>query len=1247
MRSKFILGLLFSAISLLVNAQCSIVSINIDSYTNVSHFGCDDATVTVSVNPAWQDGFSYVNSAQSSSYYQDPIIQSWYYPLANGATVGQIPSLIAGSTYFIFQDGICADTTSTINITQPPPAFTVNIDSVTNASQFGCGNGQITLTVNSNDCGTFFRISQNGGGYGGQVGSGQAVQFNNLDTGTYYFGVQEWFMWGWNYGVSDSFILVKQSITPVVHIAEPACNIQIALDSIVNVINYPVTDGSITITASTAACAGYNMELHYQGNTVDSLVGLTSGNPYTFSGLDTGNYSVTVTPYVGGCSASTGNIILPGPPCSALSLTFSSTPQLCNLAGTASVYATGGIPPYQYAWPDGQVTETAQGLLSNTYDVTVTDQNRCSSWGAVNVGGGNATVAASVSTTGATCNIANGTATAIATGGTGNYIYEWSTGALTGSLQNLSAGNYFVTVSDMNGCSATAANDVLQLTDGIQVQVNTGNSHCGYGGSAQAITSGGVGAYYYAWSNGVMNAAAITGLTPGNYTVVAGDGNGCTASAVGPVVDSALVITGLVVSSTAICTSATGTASVAVSGGTPPYIWLWSNGQNTATATHLTTGLYQLQVSDANGCTATFTVNVPDSIVSIQPHISTTPAGCAASIGSATATASGGNLPYGYQWSNGAVTSSVTGLAAATYRLTITDSHGCSVVASAIVSAGTLKDSIAIQNTTCAAADGSATAVVTGGAMPYSYSWSTGSTGTGITGQTAGSYSVTITDNLGCVITDTVQIAADNGNLSDSILVINGLCTLMQGSITVYATGGSGTYTYAWSIGQFNSTITNLAAGTYTVTITDSNGCSLISSDSVSDSITATIFLHLAAHPAICTALNGSVTAYPVGGVLPYTYLWGGSQSTASVTGQAAGIYTLTVTDANGCIATGTDTITVFQNTINAQIGGVVAPVCTDTNGVLVAMPAGGTTPYAFNWSNGIATASNRNLGAGTYNLTVTDAQGCSASAQSILTANSGLLQAFTFSTPETGPGQGGQVTVNAAAGTAPYTYAWNTGGSTNQISGLATGTYSVTVTDANGCIASASASVGAYNLVNCMACFVIVEDSVSNGIDSGYNCSTGNNISYLWNFGDDSTSTEINPVHNYAHPGRYLICLQVSDSSGCSNSYCDSSFYLMDSTVMRVGIGNHPLFNAIAAINISPEISLYPNPAGDKINVSIGSKMIGFHYYILDITGRELQQGILVRQLTEMDISSFADGVYLFRLAENGNKVFRIIKSR
>ncbi len=437
--------------------------------------------------------------------------------------------------------------------------------------------------------------------------------------------------------------------------------------------------------------------------------------------------------------------------------------------------------------------------------------------------------------TNATCGNNNGTATATPTFCAGPYTYLWSpTGKTTQTITGLSAGTYTVTIGVTSACLTVKDSVIVTNSAGFTVTpAVTAEDKCNGGatGSGNVTVVGGTPAYTYNWAPSGQTTAAKTGLTAGTYTVNVKDATGCSGTAAITITQP----TALTASTTTIpvkCNGgATGGSTVTAGGGTPAYTYSWApSGGTSATATNLTAGTYTVTVKDANGCSITATAIITQP-TALTASTTTIPVKCnGGATGGSTVTAGGGTPAYTYSWApSGGTSATATNLTAGTYTITVTDANGCTQTATAVITQPTpLTLSTTVVNVKCSGgATGSITATAGGGTPAYTYAWApSGGTNAIASNLTAGTYTVTLKDANGCTLTASATITQPTP-LTLSTTVVNVKCNGgATGSATATAGGGTPAYTYAWApSGGTNALASNLTAGTYTVTLTDANGC--------------------------------------------------------------------------------------------------------------------------------------------------------------------------------------------------------------------------------------------------------------------------------------------------------------------------------------------------------------------------------------------------------------------------------------
>src|SRR6185437_1681043 len=468
-----------------------------------------------------------------------------------------------------------------------------------------------------------------------------------------------------------------------------------------------------------------------------------------------------------------------------------------------------------------------------------------------------------------------------------------------------------------------------------------------------------------------------------------------------------------------------------------------------ADSTYATAGTYTITSTDIGASNVWMTI----ALIGVEPN----PSCCAytATATSTNITCNGANngtataVPnpvgaYTYLWAPGGQTSqTISGLSAGTYTVSVMNA-GCTVTASVTITQPT---AIVIANTiTNVACNGGATgkivANVNGGTPAYTYSWSpVGGTGATASNLSVGCYTLTVTDANGCIQTASACITQPT-SLTTSMATTLAACGSNNGTATVTVNGGTPGYTYAWApIGGNGATATGLSTGSYTVTVTDANGCTITASANISNAGGVTANVSLVINEPCFGDNVGEIDITDAGGVPPYSYSWTNGATTQNITGLTAGGYTVTVTDQNGCSAVANATVTQ-PTAVTANISGSSNILCNGGATGSATVTAGGGTPgYNYAWSNAATTSTINGLTAGTYNVTVTDANGCTGTATVTLTEPTAINLATAATNAFCGQPDG-TANVIANGGVPGYNYIWNNGATTSGISNLLPGNY-------------------------------------------------------------------------------------------------------------------------------------------------------------------------------------------------------------
>jgi hypothetical protein len=1009
----------------------------------------------------------------------------------NALCAGDATTLTAtgGGTY-LWNDG---STSPSINVA--PTGSSVYAVTVTNAQ--GCtATASRTVTVNptppvnvnggGNVCeGNTLSLSASGGGtyqWSGPAGTSTLANptFPNADasmSGTYFVTVT-------SAAGCTATAQVSANIIPCICPNPPTVlvngNGAICADGVFN-LSATIGGGATSITWTSNGSGSFD------NNTALTVV-------YTPSVADIANGNMTFTATTNDpdganpvCQAALATISLPINPLPTPTAT--SNGPLCN-GETVVLNATGGTA---YLWSGFGIDASNQNLQNpsipnltstSTYFVTVTD-NGCTSTTSVTV-----QVAAAVSTsiTGDT-QICQGDATTLTA--TGAFVgYSWSTGDATASIVTSASGNYAVTVTDANGCTATAQT-TLNTTPLPTPSITAPSQICA---GATATLAANSGYANYTWNTGAT-APSIDVTTAGTYTVTVTDANGCTGSA-----ETTLLVAPLPTPQiTGINPICNGETSILDAGFYDTYVWSVA-GETGQTLAATTSGTYTVTVTDVNGCTASnsfvLTVNpLPTPSITGDTNL------CAGE--STTLTVAGGSFAA-YQWSNGENSGNITTDIAGPYFVTVTNAQGCTATTSTTVVVNQLPIPTVYGPVTFC----TNTEIILSTDQTFaSYIWTNNSPFFAISVTTQGDYAVTVTNAEGC--SGVAQVS-----VSETVVTpqITGDFEFCNGDNS-FITAAPGYSNYTWSTGATIDSINVDDLGTYTVTVTNSEGCTGTNSVDINllplptPSITGD--LQLCSNEQTILSVDTSAVAH-------FAWSTGVNDTLASITlsNLAAGNnnYTVIVTDTSGCVGSATATVVQNQNPTPNITGD--DSICAGETSLLDA----GTGFATYAWNTGDVTQTVSANATGTYTVTVTTAAGCTASDSFTLTVNP-------LPTPNiTGDNSicaGETSLLDAGAGFA--TYAWNTGASAQTLVANTTGTYTVTVTTAAGCTATDDFTLTVNPLptpnITGLLSFCI---GFSTTIDAG-----NGYANYNWSNGLSNQAITVNAANTYT--------VTVTTAAGCT----------------------------------------------------------------------------------------------------------------
>ena len=966
----------------------------------------------------------------------------------------------------------------------------------------------------------------------------------------------------------------------------------------------------------------------------------------------------------------------------------------CGNNGCVTATIVGGTSPYDYVWydnfgnsfpattnspfPDNQKCNLPPG----DYYCVVTDLTGfiCTT-NVINV----ANTAASITTFPNTPISCNGSCdgefvgTGVPFGG--NYSYTWSDDqnlnnilSTSSTLNNACAGAYWIELNDIdNACVDTFQ---VFLTEPAPLDIiidNVTDVTCsGLGDGSINVTASGPGILSYEWQdnfgNIVSNTEDLNNVNGGIYSLILFNDNACSNSITETINEPSTLVINLQDSSNVSCDGANdGAIDIEISGGNGNVTYAWSgpNGftENIQDLNNLECGLYDLTVTDPLGCNTSYSHNIPcpspitvliDNLVDVSCF--------GLSDGEIYISVSGGtpsiNNGYNISWNGNAfISEDLIGTSAGSYSVEVTDSNSCLGTLSGInVNEPALLEVnvLSVTDASCYdALDGAIDIRVDGGTAPFTASvygngfnllydtvFSSLSALCPVPG--AGLYDIVVNDANGCQASVDTTVAQPSEIIVtlDSAMDVSCL-GFADGEIYVSVAGGDGNYNYSWTGPSCNTCgaedITNLSGGVYTLVVTDAINCT--------QSFTQNVFVPSALTMAVDSLVNVSckdfsdatIALTPTGGIAPYSYVWNGpngfTASDSIATGLDIGAYNITLTDANGCVfSLSPQVITQPSDYLTASFI-MDSVVCfAENTGAITTNTSGGTAPYTYSWSNGESLASISSLFAGTYFLTINDAQGCNY-VDSINVLEPNILLANLVQIEENCGQLDGQVIASPSGGTAPYTYNWNsnTNEISNTLSGLNGGTFipeTVTITDANGCSETSQINVqealpimlGSSSITD-ISCYLGSDGQIEANIVGGlppYN--------YQW-YSDASLTIPV-PSANVLNDsiifdvpaGSYF--LQITDATGCSAILPRFDIFETQSASLTVALNTNQSFTSLACFN--------DQDGQISVNVTGGTPFPGPHY---EYTLNGVQQSQIVGVF-----SGLSAGTYDLVVNDNNN---------
>ena len=977
-------------------------------------------TVSVSnINPVSCFGDADGSATAIANGGDSPYSYFW----SSGETGSSATDLSAGSNSVTVTDNNGNTATSSFNVGSPA-AITV-ISNSTPVSCFG-GNDGIATAIPSGGTAPLQILWSN---------NETSPVINNLTAGSYTATITDG-------NQCQEFVSVN--------VGQPSpLNLNLSLDNAVSCFNG--TDGAISSTVS-----GGTPPYSYEWS--------TSATTSSISGLTAGLYTLTVTD-LNQCE-SIQNINLSNPSPLTLNVNVTNESGANANDGTATAIVSGGTGTISYSWSNGSTESSVSNLAPGDYTLTINDANDCTETVAFSIEAFPCTLSASSSTTAISCfGAADGEIEVLVSGATGALNFNWShdDSLNSNTATGLGEGDYSVTITDAANCTEVLSVSLQEPSEIILSSAITFASCFGEcDGSVDFSITGGIAPYTVLLSNG-SEGTSFSNLCPGDYSVTVTDANNCQLTSTISIEEPAELNVSASISQPSCFGSSDGQIIINTEGGTAPYSFLWTTDETTESVIGLEAGSYELTITDANDCALvqSFILNQPSALEIELVASDETSNG--ANDGAISSTITGGTDPYTYLWSNGDTTSLIEDLSPGLYSLTVTDSEDCTSSASVNILAFdcALTLDLTVTEPLCPGEEnGSVTVGVTGGDEPYSYLWSNDETGATISDLAAGTYGLTVTDASNCTSSTEVTINdPEELSITSSIgeISCSGDC---DGSIIVSVTGGQQPVTYVWSIGEIGSSISNLCAGDYHLTVSDGNNCSLIQIFTLEEP--EEMIVDIVAEDAACDGnIGDDIWAQVINGQGELSFNWSSGNSTAdTISFSTEGDYSVTVTDELGCV--GADTLFIEQIDVLSATANVT-PISEEgaSDGSIEALVSGGIEPYTYLWNNDETESIISELSAGEYTVTITDAASCefvlttiveeiicdltvSVSTQDVLCADDVT----------------GIATVFASSSAEPLEYHWSDGVTIANRNDLAVGIYSLEVTDQNNCTEELSVEI-------------------------------------------------------------------------------------------------------------------------------------------------------------------------------------------
>ena len=856
-----------------------------------------------------------------------------------------------------------------------------------------------------------------------------------------------------------------------------------------------------------------------------------------------------------------------------------------------------------------------------------------------------------------------------------SWLWNFGDGTFS-TLQNPGAhmyatgGSYFVTFESCNAGGCTIDNTTITVTNPPTISnVATTDPTCASNiGSIIITASGGTGTLQYSIDNGVTFQASntFTGLGASSYNLVTENASGCTATATAILNLPASPNVPSVLTNSPLCFGGSnGSLTITASGGDGgPYLYSIDGGvtfQTSASFSGLSANTYNIVVQDGNGCQSSTTATVTNP-AAVSYTILIVDENCGVGDGSISLTGTAGDGgPYLYSINNGVTFQAsgiFNGLSASSYNVIVQDASACQTSGTETVSgtgaaniSGISEDVSLACNGNC---NGQLTASVSGGVAPLVYTWTDGSgtvvggNSTTVTALCADTYTLTVVDNGGAGCTAVMSYNLTEPTIvSFGAIITDEACGNANGQIQISgATGGDGgPYLYSIDGGvifQASNTFTGLSAATYNVVIEDGAGCQASSTEIV-NSIAGPTISNLAFVDPLCGLGDGSITITASGGTGGLLYSIDNGitfQSGNNFTNLGPGTYDIIVEDAIGCQNTAPSITLVDLGP--PTISGVLATNadCGNIDGTITITAAGGTGSLQYSIDNGVSFQGPNTfsgLGGATYDIVVEDASGCTVTASTLISTSTAVTVVVDSTNIVFCEGDAtGSAYVTVSGGTFPYTFDWSNDGTGDNddpedIINLAAGTYTVDITDINGCTVSESVTI--IELATALVLTATTTDETFGNDGSIDLTVTGGTPPYTFDWDNDGTGDNDDTEDLSGLTGTTVYQVVVTDSNGCTS--------ILDVTVTSlVGIAEN--INEMG-------VSVYPNPNTGEFYISFDNFEGDVSIELTDVTGKLIysdKRAVQTNQVIEVNIDNVSSGMYFINLrGENSTFSTRLVK--